>query len=49
VAGTVAGLLVPLGALPQLVGTRLSLDCSVKPGVGGVHQTVAKPGAALVM
>ena len=49
VAGTVAGLFVPLGALSQLVGERLSVDCSVKPGVDGVHQMVAKPGAALVM
>ncbi len=36
VAGTVMGLFVPVGALTQLVGDRLSVDCSVKPGVGGV-------------
>ena len=41
-AGTVAGLFVPLGALDQFVGERLSVDCSVKPGVGGVHQNVAQ-------
>ena len=40
---------MPLSALTQLAGKRLSVDCRVKPGVAGVHQIVAKPGAALVM
>ena len=34
------------GTVTQLAGARLSLVCRVRPGVGGVHETVAKPGAA---
>ncbi len=38
----VAGLLVPLGALTQLVGDRLSVDCSAKPGVAWARCSVAR-------
>ena len=37
VAGTIAGLFMPLGALTQFVGERLSVYCGVKPGVDGAH------------
>ena len=40
------GLFVPLGALTQLVGAKLSVSCRKKPGVFGVHEIVALPGVA---
>ena len=40
------GLVAPLGELVQFVGARLVVSCKTKPGVGGVHEIVAQPGAA---
>ena len=45
-AATVVGLAAPLGALVQLGVARLSLCCRTKPGVAGLHEIVARPGAA---
>ena len=39
------GLAAPLGASDQLGVVRLSLICRTKPGVAGLHEIVAKPGA----
>ena len=44
--GTVTGLVAPLGELVQFDGERLVVSCKTKPGVGGVHEIVAQPGAA---
>ena len=38
-----------LRELPQLGEVTLRVSCKTNPGVGGAHQIVAQPGAALVM
>ena len=38
VAGTVTGLLAPLGEFTQWVVFRLVFSCNTKPGVFGVHE-----------
>ena len=50
-ADTVAGLLVPVGALTQLVGERLSVDCSVNPGVSqdASRFSIIKPNKSVRM
>jgi hypothetical protein len=42
-------LVEPLGEFVQLTLETDHVSCSTKPGVLGVHEIVAKPGAAAVM
>jgi hypothetical protein len=44
----VARLIVPLGASAHAGGLSVSLVCRWKPGLGGLHPMVAKPGPAFV-
>ena len=44
--GTVTGFAAPLAESTQFEGARFELSCNTKPGVDGVHETVAWPGAA---
>ena len=43
---TAMGLVAPLGDVTQFAGNRLSVSCNTKPGVLGVHESMAKPGPA---
>jgi hypothetical protein len=45
VAGTVMGLVEPLGELVQFAGDNTHVSCNTNPGVFGVHEIVAWPGA----
>ena len=43
------GLVAALRELIQFVGERLAVSCKTKPGVDGVHEITAQPGAAGTM
>ncbi len=45
-AGTITGLVEPLGEFTQFVGEKLNVSCNTKPGVFGVQEMSVKPGAA---